>query len=103
MWHRRGVRYLKEAIRKKGILSHMIWLDEGGRQRGLRLIVPPPALRDQVEHFWIQETMPKTIWRIVPIQPIPVLSKEGRARSARGGLFKVPRSAPYRCPRSAHY
>ena len=44
----------------------MIWLDEGGRQRGLRLIVPPPALRDRVEHFWIQETMPKTVWRIVP-------------------------------------
>jgi len=44
----------------------MIWLDEGGRQRGLRLIVPPPRLRDDVEHFWIQETMPKKVWRIVP-------------------------------------
>jgi AraC-like DNA-binding protein len=44
----------------------MIWLDEGGRQRGLRLIAPPPTLRDDVEHFWIQDTMPKKVWRIVP-------------------------------------
>ena len=44
----------------------MIWLDEGGQQRDLRLIVSPPPLRDVVEHFWIQETMPKHIWRIVP-------------------------------------
>jgi AraC-like DNA-binding protein len=44
----------------------MIWLDEGGRQRGLGLIASPPALGDHVEHFWIQETMPKKVWRIVP-------------------------------------
>ena len=44
----------------------MIWLDEGGHQRGVRLVASPPALRDEVEHFWIQDSMPKTVWRIVP-------------------------------------
>jgi hypothetical protein len=28
-------------------------------------------------------------------KPNPLLSKEGRARSARGGLFKVPRSGSF--------
>src|SRR5690349_7712151 len=44
----------------------MIWLDEGGRQRGVRLVDPPPTLRDEVEHFWIQDSMPGKAWRIVP-------------------------------------
>src|SRR5262245_45019746 len=44
----------------------MIWLDEGGRQRGLQLIAPPPTLRENIEHFWIQKTLPKDVWRIVP-------------------------------------
>jgi len=44
----------------------MIWLDEGGRQRGVRLVAPPPTLCNEVEHFWIQESMPRQTWRIVP-------------------------------------
>jgi AraC-like DNA-binding protein len=48
------------------ILAYMIWLDEGGCQRGLQLIFPPPRLRGDVEHFWIQQAMPKNVWRIVP-------------------------------------
>src|SRR4051794_30574470 len=44
----------------------MIWLDEGGRQRHARLIAPPPGLRGLVEHFWIHETFPKHVWRVVP-------------------------------------
>ena len=44
----------------------MIWLDEGGRQRGLQLVAPAPALLDAVEHFWVQDSMPKKLWRIVP-------------------------------------
>ena len=44
----------------------MIWLDEGGRHRGRRLIAPPPTVREDIEHFWIQETLPKKVWRIVP-------------------------------------
>lgn len=44
----------------------VIWIDDGGRQRDLGLIVPPPALRDVVEHFWIQGLMPKPLWRVVP-------------------------------------
>lgn len=44
----------------------MILLDEGGRQHGLRLIAPPPTLREDIELFWIRETLPKDVWRIVP-------------------------------------
>jgi hypothetical protein len=44
----------------------VIWLDEGGYQRSLRLIAPPLTVRGEVEHFWIQETMPKRDCRIVP-------------------------------------
>jgi len=44
----------------------MVWLDEGGSQRGLGLIPAPPAMGHLVEHFWIQKSMPKEVWRIVP-------------------------------------
>lgn len=44
----------------------MIWLDEGGRQRNLRLIPPPAALDGAIEHFWIQGAVPGPVWRVVP-------------------------------------
>jgi AraC-like DNA-binding protein len=44
----------------------MIWLDEGGQHCTLPLVASPPGLCEVVEHFWIQETIPKNVWRIVP-------------------------------------
>jgi AraC-like DNA-binding protein len=44
----------------------MIWLDEGGRQRGLHLIAPPPNLRGVVEHLWVHRALPRNTWRVVP-------------------------------------
>jgi AraC-like DNA-binding protein len=44
----------------------VIWLDEGGRQRHSKLIGPPVALRETIEHFWIQAALPKNVWRVVP-------------------------------------
>src|SRR5262245_60539425 len=45
---------------------HVIWLDEGGRQHGLRLVAPPPALIHAVEHLWVHPALPKRAWRVVP-------------------------------------
>jgi AraC-like DNA-binding protein len=45
----------------------MVWLDEGGHQRDLRLVAAPPELSAVVEHFWIRDTpLPRNVWRIVP-------------------------------------
>jgi AraC-like DNA-binding protein len=44
----------------------VVWLDQGGQQRDLNLIAPPPALEDAVEHFWMQGPMPADVWRVVP-------------------------------------
>jgi AraC-like DNA-binding protein len=44
----------------------MVRLDEGGWQRDLELIPAPAALGRAVEHFWIQKSLPKDVWRVVP-------------------------------------
>src|SRR5262245_35493312 len=68
----------------------MIWLDEGGRQRGLQLIVPPHRLHDDVEHFWMQETMPKKVWRIVPdINAHAICSIKAEREGLRTNAFIV--------------
>ena len=41
----------------------MMWLDEGGRQRDMHLIAPPPSFRSVVGHLWVRGALPRNPWR----------------------------------------
>ena len=62
----------------------MIWLDEGGRQRGVRLIAAPHELSAVVEHVWVHGALPKTEWRVVPDVSAHVIFSV--TRGARGAI-----------------
>jgi AraC-like DNA-binding protein len=67
----------------------MIWLDEGGHDRHVRLIAPPLSLREAVEHFWILGARPRSVWRIVPDASAHVIFAVSQQRSGLVGECHV--------------